>query len=177
LQIGINEFITLKSNLWLNPNFAGNSTAKDYEYYIRLNHLPVNQAKQNLSSIPDIEWLVNLPVYLEFKSLKNKQGRHLVVTHSSISKVWHYLDKMNTDEIYRDSFLEQAIWARPKIINDIPSIFNAFGHSPVYSAVLRDHYVNLDSGCYLGHKKSQGYSALTAIQFPEMEIFTQKFCE
>ncbi|MDX1957845.1 MAG: metallophosphoesterase [Leptospiraceae bacterium] len=173
----LRKFINNQDNLWLNPNFGGDNTARNYGYYENVKIKSLTAAKTELGTLADIQWLTSLPLYLDFPNLVNGSGRRLFVTHSTVGKVWHYRDKLEQNEIYKHSFNDQALWGRPRQIIEIPKVFNAFGHTPVYSAVLRDHYVNLDSGCFMGKMKTEGYSTLSAILFPEMELVTQKFCE
>ena len=92
---------------------------------------------------------------------------------SCAGKVWHYRDIFAVDDVYRDTFESHSIWGRQPLIEDISGVFNAFGHTPV----LRPHYVNLDSGCFLANRPNGGYGCLTALRFPEMELVVQENVE
>jgi serine/threonine protein phosphatase 1 len=144
-----------------------------------------NGGLQTLASYPQDEfktlnehrkWMKELPLYIEFEDLVDKDGRHLLVSHTAIHKP---LDQYIQDK--------ESIWQRDEPLQ-LPGVFNIFGHSP-YSATdpknslwrnqvtliprppLTDWYANIDTGaCFEG-------GTLTALRFPQMEWFTQKNIE
>lgn len=125
-------------------------------------------------------WIRNLPIFLEFKDIKNDFG-HLLVTHASASKVWKWSDEKRKQ--HNSQFNECLLWNRPRTINAIPGVFNVFGHTPCKNGpIIKNCYANIDTGCYLGkltHGKptalqSLEYGKLTALQFPEMIIYEQE---
>lgn len=105
----------------------------------------------------DREWFKTLPVILEFEDVKNKDGRSLLVSHSSA-------DGFNDYYIMWNRNLTEGI------INDIPGKFNIFGHSPVDFPVITDFFAGIDTACVYGGE-------LTAISFPDMTVYTQKNIE
>lgn len=110
----------------------------------------------------DIEFLESLPLYHEFKNNKDESGRHLVVSHSSISKVWDETkDTQTVDKLFQKSIL----WNREKNPVDIKNIFNVFGHTINKWPVVDKHFANVDTGAY-------ELNRLTAIRFPSKDIIS-----
>lgn len=113
------------------------------------------------------EWMKQLPLYLEFPEIK-KVDRHLVISHSSINSVWKHKDKFDSDGRYA----QVIMWGRPNTINDVPEIYNVFGHTPQENgAKIKVPFANIDTGCFY---KEKGYGRLTALQFPELIIYEQE---
>ena len=112
------------------------------------------------------EWLVNLPVYLEFPELIDANGRYLVVSHSHICNVWEELRKNGMNEKLKSRIL----WDRPFTLKQIPEIYNIIGHTPVDLPKIKQTYANIDTGCVFN-------GDLTALQFPEMNVFQQENIE
>jgi len=125
------------------------------------------------------EWICKLPLYLEYKDVKNKEGRHLVVSHSNILNVWERRNDPNHFEYFR----QHTLWTRNfHNLKDPGDIFNIHGHTPVGSEHIRKIYANIDTGCAYGKqvsvnprtgKVSEDYGKLTALQYPEMIIYQQ----
>jgi len=117
-----------------------------------------------------IEWMKTLPLYLEFKDIKNKNGDYLLVTHSSAGKVWKWSEEKRKKDYY--TFETHLIWGRPKNIVRIDGVFNVFGHTPIKNNPrIREYYANIDTGCTYN---KDGYCKLTALQFPEMIVYQQE---
>ena len=115
-----------------------------------------------------VEFLKTLPLYMEFKDVKNDKGESLLVTHSSACRVWEWNETRRNEQskIFRD----HIIWGRPNTINSIPNVFNIFGHTPVHNGPkLKSCYANVDTGCF--YNGQPGYFQLTALQFPEMKVY------
>lgn len=119
----------------------------------------------------DVKWLESLPYYKEYKDIKNKDGRYLVVSHSSIGNYWHMKDfPKNSDEYL--TFIKNISTNRDRTIKDIPEIFNVFGHTPKSESVIKKHYADVDTGaCYT---KFKDLGNLSALEFPSMKVITQK---
>ena len=71
---GIEEFWTLN---------GGRKTL--FSYYTEDGEFLLEQFKEH------VNWMNNLPIYIEYPDVKMKDGRHLVVSHSIINKVWKHL--------------------------------------------------------------------------------------
>ena len=80
------------------------------------------------------EFLKTLPVYLEYPELKTDDGRHLVVSHSSVNRVW----KMRDDDLYKEQFKKTAMWTRDfSRMRSNLEIYNVFGHTPQEASPIR----------------------------------------
>ena len=102
----------------------------------------------------DIEWMQSLPLYLELDA-KHSSGKPVVVSHASITSVW----ELRSIDSEFTTFSKTATTSRKNPQPDAP-IFNIFGHSPQeFGVEVEDHYVNVDTGCYM---HTYGYSQLSA---------------
>ncbi len=116
-----------------------------------------------------LEWIKTLPYYLEYPELKNDIGQHLLITHTTANQVW---GKYKPDT---HTFKNSVIWERTDVPSKIPGIYNIYGHTPQKNkATIKEHFACIDTGCY--YKKGP-YKKLTALQFPEMKLFTQENIE
>lgn len=99
-------------------------------------------------NIPDrhIEWIKNLPTYLEFGDL--------LISHTG-----HAKDK-NINEF-------DALWRRDYSF-PTDGKFRVFGHSPNRIPVIKRVYANIDTGAAYS-----GYNTLTALQWPSKRIIQQ----
>jgi serine/threonine protein phosphatase 1 len=114
-------------------------------------------------------WISQLPLIINFPYSVNAEGRQLTISHSSLHAVW---DKNSHEFGYRESVL----WNRLDNITPIPQTYNVFGHTPQKNGPkITDHYANIDTGCVF--KDSDGYGVLTALQYPEMIVYTQENVE
>ena len=119
-----------------------------------------------------IAWMENLPLYLEFPDIKNADGRSLLVSHSSASGVWHWDDARR--KAMSATWEKALMWSRLQHINDIPGVYNIFGHTPLEQARVSKIHANVDTGCvFKSDLKVMKESELTALQFPEMIIHSQ----
>lgn len=115
----------------------------------------------------DIKWMKSLPLYLELDVL-HSSGRKVVVSHSAIAPVWHLKDSKEERKI--KEFADTVLWGRVKPMDSEP-IFNIFGHTPQqYSADVNNHYINIDTGCYI--KEEGGYGLLSAYCLKTGEIYS-----
>ena len=115
----------------------------------------------------DIAWMKKLPLYLELDT-KHISQRKVVVSHSSIASVWNLKDSAEKEEI--NKFKGTVLWGRMKPVDSEP-IFNIFGHTPQKnSAELKNHYVNIDTGCYM--KDDKGFGLLSAYCVETGEIYS-----
>ncbi len=128
-----------------------------------------------------IDWIHSLPIFLDFPDIKDNQGRSLFVSHSGVPIVnmATVLDtqtsprfKLATEVTDNCSFGEatnSVLWYRGKPAK-LEGRFHVFGHTPVTSPDIGEYYANIDTGCVYNRK---GYTHLTALRFPEMEIIQQ----
>lgn len=120
------------------------------------------------------DWFRTLPVYLEYKDLKDKDGRYLVVSHSHISNVWGRLHSKNLNDGMRKQLNTEITWGRPHQVQDTGQIYNVIGHTPQEKPRIRSFYANIDTGCFYKHEHHKGnYYHLTAMEFPSMKLYTE----
>lgn len=102
----------------------------------------------------DIQWMKKLPLYIELDT-EHVSGLPVVVSHAPIATVWGL---RHVDSMYK-TFRDMALWNRREPDSDA-KIFNIFGHTPVcFGVEVKLHYVNVDTGCYIGRN---GYNQLSA---------------
>lgn len=120
-----------------------------------------------------VNWMRGLPVYLEYPEIKNAEGRHLVVSHSNVGNVWKYRNKEDKQAIFK----QVTIWGRQNF-EDNKEIYNVVGHTPQPDGPkIKSFYANVDTGACFYREFSEQYGVLTAIQFPEMIVYSQKNIE
>ncbi len=173
----MSKFFNKRDMHWVHEGMGGKATLRSYGYFDLKAERGREAAIETVHADPGIQWLKALPVFLEYPDVVDDQGRHLFVSHSTAARVWHYREKLERDEVYRDTFETELMWGRPKGVEEIRGVYNVFGHTPVYNPVVRDHYANVDTGCFYGPMPKGGYGILTALRFPQMEVFTQEYCD
>jgi serine/threonine protein phosphatase 1 len=119
----------------------------------------------------DIEWIKSLPLYLEYPDFKTKDNRYLVVSHSCVDDTWSIKD--SDDEFDKEDFKTKVLYSRNKKPFENKNLFNVFGHTPTEEAIIESYCANIDTGAY--YKEEYGY--LTALEFPAMNLITQKNIE
>jgi hypothetical protein len=123
------------------------------------------------------EYIKALPLYLEYEELKHKNGRHLLITHAPVGQghLENQVKKFGWDG-------QTFIWNRYKPPRkNVKNWYNVHGHTPQQSGPdIQDWYANIDTGCaykgitILGDPLRPYYGKLTALRFPEMEIYQQE---
>lgn len=132
-----------------------------------------NGGTETLASYPEgkmsdmhISFLRSLPLYLEFPHLTTEDGRELLVSHTTVARLW---DLLKGGESPDSDLLKEICWTRDPYPPSIPGKFNIYGHTPVGKPVVKDHFANIDTGCvYTWGDK------MTALLFPEMKIIQQE---
>lgn len=114
------------------------------------------------------EWMSNLPVYLLFDDVVNDSGEKLLVSHSSAAKVWKWSEERRKEMEHH--FRDHIIWGRDYNPQHVKGIFNVIGHTPVKEPAIRGGVAFIDTGAVFKKK-------LTALRFPQMEIFQQEFID
>lgn len=115
-----------------------------------------------------IKWMKSLPYFREYPHIKDDRGRHLVVSHANISRVWSPQHKGT------DFFNNYALWNR-SAPRDPGGIYNVHGHTPqVGGPRVKSFFANIDTGAVF---KNNRYGTLTALQFPERIIYSQENVE
>lgn len=121
-----------------------------------------------------VDWMRALPVYVEYKDIKGENGRHLVVSHSAIGKVWDWSEERRKQMVKQ--FESHIMWDRDRF-EDRPEIYNVFGHTPRPNPVLKSFYANIDTGACFKRDGNGMYGQLTALQYPEMIVTQQENCD
>jgi len=102
----------------------------------------------------DIKWMEQLPLFIEL-DVEHTSGLPVVISHAPVATVWGL---RNADSMYK-TFRDMALWNRRDPTKGA-KIFNIFGHTPVeFGVEIEDHYVNVDTGCYVNE---HGYGELSA---------------
>lgn len=115
------------------------------------------------------KWMSELPLFLEYPEIRGEDGRSLLVSHSSCSSVWHWSEKRRVENA--ELFKQHILWGRLPH-GDIPNVYNVFGHTIQDNGPkIKTTYANIDTGCYWESPKN---NRLTALQFPEMLVFSQE---
>ena len=121
-----------------------------------------------------LNWIKTLPLHIEYRDLKTKDGRYLVVSHSHVHKMWEYRNSPK-DSIDYESFKTAVLFGRNKDF-DNKEIFNVFGHTPIQNPIIEKHKANIDLGCVY-KPKNPNLGKLCALEFPSMNIITQDYLE
>lgn len=115
----------------------------------------------------DVQWMKKLPLYLELPS-EHSSGRLVVVSHAPIATAWAM---RKVDSMY-DTFAQIATTSRREPEPSDAPIFNIFGHTPMQEGPrVREHFVNVDTGCYIG---KNGYNRLSAYCVETGEVIEQE---
>ncbi|MCD8213385.1 MAG: serine/threonine protein phosphatase, partial [Campylobacter sp.] len=106
----------------------------------------------------------------DYHKFKNNDGRHLVVSHSAVGRMWRLRNSLRYESEFREHLLcGRNDWDK----ND--DIFNVFGHTPTYEPIIKQFAANIDLGCVYQYRFHN--PRLCALEFPSMRIFTQKNIE
>jgi serine/threonine protein phosphatase 1 len=127
-----------------------------------------NGGRETLASYIDervsddhLNFLRSLPLYLEFPSLILPNGRHLVVSHSTVAYVWE------SEPHDSRRFKDEVLWERSNFPRDVKGIYNVFGHNPQwYGPTVKEHFACVDTGCVYNHNQ---HKILTALEFPSLK--------
>ena len=114
----------------------------------------------------DRRWMEKLPDYYD-TGLESLDGKPVIVSHAPLATVWG----LRKIESMYATFHRMATTNRREPDSDAP-VFNIFGHTPVKSAEIQPHYVNVDTGCY-----KQDFGRLTAYCIQSGEIIEQTCLE
>jgi serine/threonine protein phosphatase 1 len=112
--------------------------------------------------------MAGLPSYIEFNDLCRDDGRALLVCHAGFSRSSDgSLETAKQEQVLN----EEVLWHRGDVIHDYHEVFQVIGHTPVAEGPqIEAHFANIDTGAVYASKP---FGVLTALQFPEMRVFTQ----
>lgn len=133
----------------------GNGGRETLESYKKENNKEFDVKK----FIKHIHWMQNLPLYIEYPKIQDGEGCHLVISHSSIQKVWRFRNELPSSSRY-EWFRGGVQWDRNLNAKSITGIYNVFGHTRVDYPKIKDGWACID-----------GRTKLFALQFPEMKIY------
>jgi len=162
----LNDKIDDEAKEWL-FKYGGKETLKSY--LLENSELDKELLEEHL------EYLKSLPNYIEYRDLKTKDNRYVVVSHSNVGNKWEYKDYPK-DSFEYEQFLKTIHFGRFKNY-DNKDIYNVFGHTPVEKVDIKNGYkINIDTGCvYDNGTNMKGY--LTALVFPSLNIIKQENIE
>ncbi|QKF82187.1 metallophosphoesterase [Halarcobacter ebronensis] len=122
----------------------------------------------------DVEYFKNLPLFIEYKDIKTKDGRYLVVSHSSVEENWKFRD-YPIDSFEYEEFKHSTLFSRYKNY-DNKEIYNVYGHTPTTEPIIKEFRAQIDLGCC--YSKNIGLiPRLCALEFPSLELITQENIE
>ena len=133
----------------------------------------INSYSSKKEFYKQLDFLKSLPLYIKYKDFRTKDNRYLVVSHSSVGKVWE-LRKSKKEED-KNKFENQLLWSRYKD-TDNPKIFNVYGHTIFEKPVITKYSSAIDLGCYQSKDKVSN-PRLCALEFPSMRVITQESLE
>lgn len=159
------------------PTRTEQEFTQDGKYWIVNNggRETINSFKSKEHYFKCYDFIETLPLYLEFKDYKTHDNRYLVVSHSSIGRVWHL--RNSQDRFDKEDFENQVLWSRKSSI-DIKEIFNVYGHTIFEEPRMTKFSCGIDLGSY--HKIDTlkiPNPRICALEFPSMRIFTQENIE
>lgn len=107
-------------------------------------------------------FLLKLPLYLEYKNYKTKDNRYLVVSHCAISNFWdkRFVDSEKVNFFYNVTYNETERF-------DNKNIFNVYGSNSNEEIIISEYDASL----------IWSNLQLCALEFPSMEIYTQENIE
>ena len=115
----------------------------------------------------DIAWMEKLPLYLELP-IAHSSGKPVVISHASIGVGWN----MRHMDALQSTFFRMATSNRREP-DENAKIFNIFGHTPVQGGVkVKEHFVNVDTGCYIDSEDGFGLGRLSAYCIETGEIIS-----
>ena len=122
-----------------------------------------------VEKLAHLEFLSNLPLYLEFAEFKNAQGSRLVASHSAIGRMWalHNSHVGSAAEFRRHVLCDRSDFSQNE------GIFNVYGHTPIAGPDITEFSAKIDTGCVYKHD----FGRLCALEFPSMRVFLQENIE
>lgn len=120
-----------------------------------------------------ISYFKTLPLFLEYKHLKTKDNRYLVVSHSHILSSWKYKDYAKDSSEFK-ALENECLNSRYKK-HDNTNIFNVYGHTPLENPSITEYNANIDLGCFFKNEYNSG--KLCALEFPSMQVIMQENVE
>ena len=111
-------------------------------------------------------WMRELPLFKHYPEIKNDRGQELLVTHASAGNIWR-----RRREVSAAKFKNRLLWSRDLNPREIKGIYNVFGHTILKEAYLGKYFAAIDTGCAY---KEKGYGVMSALRYPQMEVYTQE---
>lgn len=148
----------INQSVWVN-RLGGDKALESYGGFETIN--------ENKLFKEHLEWLKQLPLYIEYEDLKTKDGRYLVVSHACANDKWKFR-KSHVDSFNYQEFYQEVMKSRKIGTFDNKEIFNVFGHTPQEKLNMKEHYAAIDLGCVYG-------KSLCALHFPSLEVVIQEY--
>ena len=141
------------SAIWMRN--GGKNTIKSYSGEISKEHL---------------DYFETLPLTMEFPFTYTKDGLTLFLSHTTICDFGMKEVEDNLKlacQLDNPKYLGNSIiWNRGAHLN-LEGVYHVYGHTPHNGKVVQEAEANVDTGGF--------YRKMTALRFPEMEIYEQEF--
>ena len=124
--------------------------------------------------LDDMDYLITLPLFIEYKEYKTNDNRYLFVSHSSVEAKWIYKDFSIESKEYKE--LQNSVLNGRYKNFDNKDVFNVYGHTPVNNVTSNLYQANIDLGCCYS-KEQMLDPRLCALAFPSMKVYTQENIE
>jgi serine/threonine protein phosphatase 1 len=146
---------------WTHPRNGGAATLKSYGWKPSESFVKYVDEKH-------LEFINNLPEHIE--------DGDLFISHSSYCG----FDWGNAEDLTDRDKGRSLLWHRGeprKLSKHGKEYFHVFGHTPTPKPIITDFYANIDTGACYPQFKEDGFGHLTALHYPSMKIWTQKYVD
>jgi len=120
-----------------------------------------------------IEWLSSLPLFREYPTVKNAEGNYLRIQHAALASWFESIENACINAEQReDSILWYRGWCQ-----DVPGIYQVYGHTSFKEPFIQNHAAGIDTGCAYAPKHPEYLLGLTAFRFETKEYYTQRYVD
>lgn len=124
-----------------------------------------------------LDWIKSLPKYLQYPDVVNDRGQSLFVSHAAVrpyGPLTNYdLEKVLDTTVPYPAIDNTILWYRGTPAR-LENAFHVFGHTPTPNPIITDYYANIDTGAVYKNRSAK-LGKLTALRFPQMEIYQQEY--
>ena len=167
------------SGIWASN--GGSQTIKSYTHReFDEKNLP-NIIRDDVKINEHVEWMRDLPAFLEYPDIVDDKGRHLLVSHACVTPgTWKTRNTKWSTTYKRDEWLSNFLWSREFYsLKPLDNIYSVFGHTPQeWEPRIKSFYACVDTGAFynkIPSHKPNPYGKLTALEFPVIDPKTGLF--